>query len=75
MIRSYFQASDKYKQSATGSDRMGVGEIKGKFGKDDGKGKSWCKGKDDGKGKSWSPFGKTGKDDKGKVKFGKGKYK
>ncbi len=47
----------------------------GKFGKDDGKGKSWYKGKDDGKGKSWNPFGKTGKDDKGKGKFGKGKYK
>ena len=75
MIRSYFQASEKYKQAATGSDRMDVGAIKGKFGKDDGKGKSWYKGKDDGKDKSWNPFGKTGKDDKGKGKFGKGKYK
>ena len=75
MIRSYFQASEKYKQAATGSDRMDVGAIKGKFGKEDGKGKSWYKGKDDGKGKSWNPFGKTCKDDKGKGKFRKGKYK
>ena len=77
LIRSYFQASEKYKQSTANPDRMDVGAIKGKFGKEE-KGKSWNqygKGKDDGKGKSWNQYGKSGKDDKGKGKFGKGKYK
>ena len=75
LIRSYFQASEKYKQTTSNPDRMDVGAIKGKFGKD-GKVKSWTqygKSKDDGKGKQWVPYGKNGEVDKGKGKFGKGK--
>jgi hypothetical protein len=74
LIRNYFQASEKVKQTANAPDHMEVGAIKGKFGKD-GKGQSWYKGKDDGKGKSWNQSGKDGKDDKGKGKFGKGQFK